>query len=161
MMKSILNPAAAEALQWKAGDLVFNHFEEWVWLKPLIRDGEQIGITECCRFHEHCPLHTPFEFTVYIGIYPAWEEPAMPNTATSLEKLTKANQLGRQIDELRQHITMLQAEDVLLIVGSMSKSPRQQLEISFETRALVIPLLVADLESQRDALQEELDNMWK
>ena len=34
-----------------------NHFGEHVWMKALIRDGERIGITECCEFDAPCDHH--------------------------------------------------------------------------------------------------------
>lgn len=41
----------------KDNQLVTNPFGEQVYMKPEIVNGQQIGITECCRYGEPCELH--------------------------------------------------------------------------------------------------------
>lgn len=44
---------------WKEDDMIANHFNEIVWLKPCSdRDGERIGITECCFADDPCGRHS-------------------------------------------------------------------------------------------------------
>jgi hypothetical protein len=44
-------------LRWKEDMAVTNPFGEEVWLKPLIVNGERIGITDCCFVSDPCPRH--------------------------------------------------------------------------------------------------------
>jgi len=47
-----------EAARWKADMLVTMHFGERMWLKALIENGRQIGITECCLEESPCERHS-------------------------------------------------------------------------------------------------------
>ena len=46
-----------DALRWSEDMCVCNSFGEYVWLKPLYREGTRIGITECCFAESPCEYH--------------------------------------------------------------------------------------------------------
>ena len=44
-------------LRWKEDMKVINPFGEHVWLKPYVKNGQRIGITDCCFVSEPCSHH--------------------------------------------------------------------------------------------------------
>lgn len=52
---------ALRAARWDVDDLVTNHFGDRVWLKAIIDDGKQTGITDCCFESEPCEHHAAID----------------------------------------------------------------------------------------------------
>lgn len=46
-----------ESLRWKEDIVVTNYDGVRVWLKPCIREGRRIGITDCCLEADPCVRH--------------------------------------------------------------------------------------------------------
>jgi hypothetical protein len=49
------------ALRWHDDMKVVNDFGEHVWLKPYIKNGKRIGITDCCFVDNPCEHHAKLQ----------------------------------------------------------------------------------------------------